>query len=512
VSKAVVNKARAKTKNKANVVYINSYKKRNIVKSYTKTDDDWLDIPRADVPTKTLAENSARLCGKVIYELHKNFDRPVYLTSQWFKKITKKKIHQNTRIRKQLSHIFNFVFYHSIQVEGEILFNVYEVSYTTQAYNILNFKDEKNECNTPPIASANKLSSESKNAVRSEHKCSSYIDNKEKEEHPKGCDSSFSDNEKLKIKNSTEQENQHATFAPCNLTEQEQVALTKTEEKHQLVTNCSQLTSQEEKSQSVTNCHDFNASEEKAIELERKTRSEEATGLFAMSDLMAKVLKEPQKSEEISEMKHEEIPKFTEEQERKMLLSKALYGSFGEQRSGEIQDDYKFVEITPQKVCIQTKEMRLNDIEKAKIRKCIQSVYGEDVTIAMQVITPEIKPENQVFAEQNVQTKSNLLAFKAAIPDRVTLNILNNRLVNMIETPKRIILEAAPFFVDQLTEAGNLAMLEDAVVKTGITLELHYNKQAQSKKIIALTPEKILKDREWLENHKKSLQEKNNGI
>lgn len=292
------------------------------------------------------------------------------------------------------------------------------------------------------------------------------------------------------------QQNKHATFAPCNLTEQEQVALTKTEEKHQLVTNCSQLTSQEEKS----------------IELERKTRSEEATGLFAMSDLMAKVLKEPQKSEEISEMKHEEIPKFTEEQERKMLLSKALYGSFGEQRSGEIQDDYKFVEITPQKVCIQTKEMRLNDIEKAKIRKCIQSIYGEDVTIAMQVITPEIKPENQVFAEQNVQTKSNLLAFKAAIPDRVTLNILNNRLVNMIETPKRIILEAAPFFVDQLTEAGNLAMLEDAVVKTGITLELHHNKQAQSKKIIALTPEKILKDREWLENHRKSLQEKNNGI
>ena len=77
----------------------------------------------------------------------------------------------------------------------------------------------------------------------------------------------------------------------------------------------------------------------------------------------------------------------------------------------------------------------------------------------------------------------------------------------MIETPKRIILEAAPFFIDQLTEAGNLAILEDAVVKTGITLELHYNNQTQSKKTIVLTPEKILKDREWLENHRKSLQE-----
>ena len=499
MSKAVVNKARAKTKNKANVVYINSYKKRNIVKSYTKTDDDWLDIPRADDPTKTLPENGARLCGKIIYELHKNFDRPVYLTSQWFNKITKKKIHQNGRIRKQLSHIFNFVFHNSIQVEGEILFNVYEVSYTTQAYNILNFKDEKNECNISPIASANKLSSESKNAKGYEQKCSSYIDNKEKEEHPKGCDSSFSDNEKLKIKNSTEQENQHATFAPCSLTQLEQVAH-KPEQ-------------QVEPNQSVTNCSQLTASEEKAIEQERKTRSEENTGLFAMSDLMAQVLNESQKTEEMPKMNLEELPQITDKQERAILLSRALWQTFGEERSGEIQDDYKFVEQDQQKVCIQTKEMRLNDIEKAKIRKAIQSVYGEDVTIAMQVLAPvstEPMPSNENAGLPT--SKSNLLILKAAIPDRVTLNILNNRLVNVIETPKRIILEAAPFFIDQLTEAGNLAILEDAVVKTGITLELHYNKQTQSKKTIALTPEKILKDREWLENHKKSLQEKNNGI
>lgn len=279
------------------------------------------------------------------------------------------------------------------------------------------------------------------------------------------------------------QQNQHATFAPCSLTQLEQVALTKTEEKHQLVTNCSQLTSQKEK----------------VIELERKARSEEATGMFAMSDLMAKVLKEPQKTEEMPEMKLEELPKLTEKEERAILLSRALWQAFGEERSGEIQDDYKFVEQDQQKVCIQTKEMRLNDIEKAKIRKAIQSVYGDDVTIAMQVITPEPKE-----AMQTPYHKSNLLVFKNAIPDRVTLNILNNRLVNMIETPKRIILEAAPFFVDQLTEAGNLAILEDAVVKTGITIELHYNKQTQSQKTVALTPEKILKDREWLENKRKS--------
>lgn len=499
MSKAV---NKVKTKNKASVVYISSYKKRNIVKSYTKTDDDWLDIPRADDPTKTLPENGARLCGKIIYELHKNFDRPVYLTSQWFNKITKKKVHQNNRLRKQLGHIFNFVFHLSVEVEGEILFNVFEISYTAQAYNILNFKDEKNESNTPPIASANKLSSESKNAKGHEQKCSSYIDNKEKEEHPKGCDSSFSDNEKLKIKNSTEQENQHATFAPCSLTQLEQVALTKTEEKHQLVTNCSQLTSQEEKS----------------IELERKARSEEATGMFAMSDLMAKVLNEPQKTEEIPEMNLEELPQITDKQERAILLSRALWQAFGEERSGEIQDDYKFVEQDQQKVCIQTKEMRLNDIEKAKIRKAIQSVYGEDVTIAMQVLAPASKEPMPSNENTGLPTsKSNLLTFKAAIPDTRLINLLTNPLVKAVETSRGISIEAAPFFIDQLTEAGNLAILEEAVVKTRITLELIYkgtnNDYANStKKPIILTPEKILRDREWLENHRKSLQEKNNGI
>jgi hypothetical protein len=494
-----------KIKNKASVVYISSYKKRNIVKSYTKTDDDWLDIPRADDPTKTLPENGARLCGKIIYELHKNHDRPVYLSSHWFNKITKKKIHQNIRLRKQLRHIFNFVFHESIRVEEEILFNVYEVSYTNEAYNILNFKDEKNESNTPPIACANKLSSISENAKGHEQKCSSYIDNKEKEEHPKGCDSFFSNNEKLKIKNSNENENQYATFAPCLLTQQEQVALTKTEEKHQSVTNCSQLTSQEEK----------------AIYLERKQRTSENTGVFAMSDLMGKMLNEPQKTEEIPEMKQEEIPQLTNKQERAMLLSKALYGSFGEQRSNEIQDDYKFLETEPQKVCIQTKAMLLNDIEKAKIRKCIQSVYGEDVTIAMQIITPApveaMPPVNQNTV---LPTKSNLLTFKSKLLIYNMQQMFNypvEGVVKVIEEHGKIIVDTVAFLIERMTSPGNIDDLERAVVETGLTLELHTRNAHPEfknfqKDVIVLTKEKILKDREWLENHRKSLQEKNNGI
>lgn len=291
------------------------------------------------------------------------------------------------------------------------------------------------------------------------------------------------------------QQQNNATFAPCLLTQLEQVALTKTEEKHQSVTNCSQLTSQEEK----------------AIELERKQRTSENTGMFAMSDLMSKVLNETQKTEEIPEMKQEEIPQLTDKQERAMLLSKALYGSFGEYRSNEIQDDYKFVETEPQKVCIQTKEMRLNDIEKAKIRKCIQSVYGEDVTIAMQLIETKSQVQEIISSYQ----RQSFQTFKSAIPDTRLITLLTNPLVKAAENSRGIIIEAAPFFIDQLTEAGNMAVLEEAVVKTRITLELNYKGTNSeyannTKKPMVLTPEKILKDREWLENHRKSLQEKNN--
>ena len=41
-----------------------------------------------------------------------------------------------------------------MQVEVEILLNVYQDSYTNEASNISNLKDDKNEFNTFPFASA----------------------------------------------------------------------------------------------------------------------------------------------------------------------------------------------------------------------------------------------------------------------------------------------------------------------------------------------------------------------
>jgi hypothetical protein len=485
-----------------NVSYVDFQKKKNVTEQaiYNSWYDKWLDIKRACDPSKTIVHEAIAFVAAIEFLFIKN-PHEIIFNKELLKKKCKQGARQRSRFLVQLADLYEITPHTVYDYKGKKYHFVYSAKRTKNSLEILQNPKEfykKSAIKLVKTPDKTDLGIGQKCLGYKTNLSSTYIDNRNPIEE---INSSYarefiSESSILTTETNTRayanepiqknQQNQHATFAPCNLTEQEQVALT--------------------------------ATEEKAIEAERKTRSEENTGLFAMSDLMAQVLNEPQKTEETPKMNLEELPQITDKQERAILLSRALWQAFGEERSGEIQDDYKFVEITPQKVCIQTKEMHLNDIEKAKIRKCIQSVYGGDVTIAMQIIAPPSKEPirqancNSLFAMPDLTliSKSNLLILKAAISDRVTLNILNNRLVNVIETPKRIILEAAPFFIDQLTEAGNLAILEDAVVKTWITLELHYNKQTKSQKAIALMPETILKDREWLENHRKSLQELDN--
>lgn len=197
-----------------------------------------------------------------------------------------------------------------------------------------------------------------------------------------------------------------------------------------------------------------------------------------------------------------------EQATRRMLLSKALWSTFGEQRSGEIQDDYKFVETEPHKVCIQTEEMRLNDIEKAKIRKCLQSVYGQDVTIAMQIIAPlqnEPIPSDEEAELEHSVSKPNWLNFKSIIKNHSLFAALNNPSLTTTESPEKIIIEAVAFLIERIIEPGSLEELENAILKTGLTLELctknvHPEYKNFEKEPIVLTPEKVLEDKAWLSN------------
>ncbi len=65
---------------------------------------------------------------------------------------------------------------------------------------------------------------------------------------------------------------------------------------------------------------------------------------------------------------------------KKMLLSASIFETFEEPFANLLQDNCTFILLAPDKIGIKTNaDVTLNDIEKAKIRKCIKSVYGENV-------------------------------------------------------------------------------------------------------------------------------------
>ncbi|UXM65462.1 hypothetical protein [Megaira polyxenophila phage MAnkyphage_25.80] len=459
-------------------------------------------VTRPNDRKKRISLKARNLLTNLLQMILKNPHKEEFVDHTFLSQITEvSSSKQNARLLEQISDIIDFTYHSHIRFQEKIRAYGYVIKLTDDGY-----ERAKN-----PLAFYVNLDGQkcSPNPTKMSSQVDKNVQIYKEEENPiEEINSSYarefiSEKEKIYKKEKSENET-HATFAPCSLTQLEQVALTNQEEKHQSVTNCSQLTSQEEK----------------AIELERKQRTNENTGMFAMSDLMAKVLNEPQKTEEMPEMKLEELPKLTEKEERAILLSRTLWQTFGEQRSDEIQDDYKFVEQDQQKVCIQTKEMRLNDIEKAKIRKCIQSVYGDDVTIAMQVLAPPLAdPMRQANCNIPI-TKANSLIFKSKLLTYNMQQMFNypvDGVVKVIEAHGKIIVDTVAFLIERMTAPGAIDDLEQAVVETGLTLELHTRRVNHEyknfqKDAIVLTPEKILKDREWLENHKKSLQEGKNGI
>jgi hypothetical protein len=268
-------------------------------------------------------------------------------------------------------------------------------------------------------------------------------------------------------------------------------------------------------------------------------RTSENTGTLSFAELMSKVLNEPEPPiahEEIPAMKQEEPDPIEDENSvmgisitdlvqdghepipdkdtRRMLLSKALWSAFGA-TANEIQDNCKFEEISPLKVCIKPAiGVSFNDIEKAKIRKCIKSVYGEDVVLALVNTTPYVSKEpvasDSGLARSEVvgtpsQNNSQWLRFKGIVRDRKVREILNNPTLKVIEIQGKVIIEGHAFLIEELFSSGYLEELEDAVVETGLTLEFHEKIVSRGyvtpdAKPTILTKEKIMKDREWRKN------------
>ena len=428
-------------------------------------------VTRPNDRKKRISLKARNLLTNLLQMILKNPHKEEFVDHKFLSQITEVySSKQNANLLDQISDIIDSTYHSYINFYGKHKTYGYVIKLTEDGY-----ERAKNPVAFYTDSSGKIFPSESKKiSTRVEKNFQLYKDkeNPEEEINHSYANGFISEKEKT-YKKENPSEHKHATFAPCSLAELEQVALT--------------------------------ANQEKAIETERKTRSEENTGLVAMSDLMAKVLNEPTKQEEITEMNLEELPKLTEKEERTILLSRALWQTFGEQRSGEIQDDYKFVEIHEHKVCIQAREMQLNDIEKVKIRKAIQSVYGQDVILAMQIIVSTT--EKSTPGNENVRKTATWLDFKATIKTNSMITMLTNPVLKTIEIPGKVIIETVPFLIERLTSPGYLDELERSVLETGLTLELrvsntHPEYKNFNKDAIVISPEKILKDMEFRETCK----------
>jgi hypothetical protein len=482
----------------ANVSYVDFQKKKSVTEQdiYNSWYDKWLDIKRACDPSKTIVHEAITFIAALEFLFLKNPDEIIF-NKELLKKKCKQGPRQRSRFLAQLADIYEITPHTSYKYKGKEYHFVYSAKRSKDSLEILKNPKEfyrKSVLKLVETPDKNDLDTSQKCLVSKTNLTTTYTANPSSSqglpEHRNPVDeeinhsyaNGFISEKEKSYKKEKPHEDKPATFAPCSRAELGQVA------------------------------HTYK--EEKATHTQHKERTSENTGLFAMSDLMAKVLNDPQKEEEIPEMNLEDLPRLTEKEERSVLLSRTLQQAFGEQRSSEIQNDYKFVEQDQQKVCIQTKAMLLNDIEKAKIRKTIQSVYGEDVTISMQLLEPtRVEPHKQetpVTAKD--MPRGNWLKFKASISDSNLLSLLNNRLVKVTEKEETLIIKASPLFIEDLTAGGHLTALEDAIVQTGITLELHYSGLNTSytnavKQKITLTPEQIIKDREWIRIHRKAINE-----
>jgi F0F1-type ATP synthase delta subunit len=427
----------------------------------SKANDDWYNIPRANWLDKRLSEVAVKLVAKISYELHKNFDNPVFLSGNWIKKVTGRERHQNRRLYNQINHIFNFKYHPKVFVKGEVIYNVFEISYTEDACKIMSLEDVKIESKTGAKLPKKELQDRSKNAPGVEHKCTIstplYIINNNtvinKEIEKDLLSFSISDNEKLKIKSFEESKSAPSAFSSLEL-----------------------------------------AKDAKVVPKELACLF--APPVFQVNNLSGKTKIISANNNEIHEKPIMNEKETLTVSDRKMLLSKALLGVFGQEEADLLQDNCEFIELEADKIKITIgSKKNLSELEKEKIRKSLKSVYGENVRIVTG--KRETQPESVTNCDKlsrppapelltNVRAnnsewftfRQNLIRVltkrhEEKIAQHIVKNWFDKLGVSELSNSQKLVMIADSFYIHWI-ENNYDHVVEEAVCLSNFTVELHY--------------------------------------
>jgi len=466
-------------------------------------------ILRATDRTKNIPLKVRNLLINLVEMILRSPHKEIFVDHKFLSQLTEvKSSKQNANLLAQINDILDSTYHNAINFHGKRRTYGYVVKFTEDGYerakNPVAFYTNQVKKNV--VSDGKKFSPESKKIS------TSYISNKEnpiEEISSSYARELISKKEKIYKKEKATEQN-HTNCSNAILAEHSQFAPSVDDRnittKQQPIENLNDT--------SIATKESFPVTEIPPMDQQEDTQPDKPQEVSYAEQLVNDFLKKssltfPQGTVGINDNNSEQE---SDKQTRKMLLSKALCSAFGEQVACDIQDNCKFEEISPHKVTIKPKvNITFNDIDKAKIRKCIKSVYGEDVLLALVNTTPYVSKEpvasESVLARSEVlgtpsQNNSQWLRFKGSVRDRKVYEMLANSTMKIIEVQDKVIIEGHAFLIEELFSSGCVEELEDAVVETGLTLEFHEKIVSRSyvtsdAKPIILTKEKIMKDREW---------------
>jgi len=468
-------------------------------------------IPRANDSSKKLSLKARNLLTNLFQMIQKSSHKEIFVDHKFLSEKTEvESSKQNARLLDQISDIIDSAYHNHINFHGKYLSYGYVIKLTENGY-----EKATNPEKFYSVSDGQKcLSSSTKMSTQMDKNVHLFISKQdtlqEIEEIAYGYISSIEEEVSIKERNNARaQEKENTTCSNAILTEHSQVAIPEPKE-------------------TVTACDDTNkpklltSVEEKAIHLQRMQRDPNEQSEWSLSALMKKIISKQEnvgvlqlevetipsispieksvdqpKTEILSNneeafMKQEETNLISEKETRKMLLSKAIFDAFGT-TANEIQDNCKFEETEVGKVTIKPAiGVSFNDIEKAKIRKCIKSVYGEGVVLALVNTNLYVNKEPVVtesgFARSDVletssQNNPQWLQFKSALTkvllkkheEKIALHIWKNWFdklrVRDDTTSQKLILVGSVFTIQWIDDKFGLE-LENAVLASNLTIEL----------------------------------------
>ena len=168
---------------------------------------------------------------------------------------------------------------------------------------------------------------------------------------------------------------------------------------------------------------------------------------------------------------------------KKMLLSAEIFEAFGEPFANLLQDTCTFVLLEPDKIGIKTSaDITLNDIEKAKIRKCIKSVYGKNVKIVTtnnikSITTDEFANNNDINLLVRVFRANLMKSLLEKYEEKHAQHIIKNWFDKLCLSEKssnhKLVLVGSTFVLNWI-EREYLLFLEKAALHSNFLVELHY--------------------------------------